>query len=439
MNKEATFFKDVFSNLAVEFKIGKIWNCKGILVEAIIPGAFIGELCEIETEHSGKGKIYAEVVGFRQSNTLLMTYVGNKGVSKDNKVIALGRPATVKVGDSLLGRVIDGFGTPLDNKPNPAGLRDISTSISPINPLTRKPIVSNLRTGVRAIDALNTIGIGQRVGLFAGSGVGKSTLISRICRNSSASVNVIALIGERGREVEEFVNRTLKGDLTNTVVIAATAQESPLMRVHATYSAITIAEYFARNGKDVLFTMDSITRFATALREVGLAGGEPPTVKGYTPSVFSSIPDIIERCGNFLSKGSITGVFTVLVDSDDFNDPVVDCARSILDGHIVLTRQLAEQGHFPAIDISKSVSRLFGEFHREDYLNIANQVKNVFSDYQQNREIIELQMFDNGLVDGNIQLKNKWNSLKNYLCQNNNEHTSFEDAKNELEDIFKGF
>jgi flagellum-specific ATP synthase len=336
-----------------------------------------------------------------------------------------------------LGRVVDATSKPIDGNGDIIGLKDSPVLKSVVNPLMRQGVDEILPTGIKAIDGFTTLGKGQRVGLFAGSGVGKSTLISSICNHVVADVKVIALVGERGREVEEFVSQTLGDEgIKNSVVIASTAQESPLNRVQAAYSAITIAEYFANSGNDVFFAMDSITRFATALREVGLAAGEPPTVKGYTPSVFSAIPNLIERCGNFKGKGSISAMFSVLVESDDFNDPIVDCTRAILDGHILLSRDLAEQSHFPAIDIAKSISRLQSKLVSPESIRLTRELRKVFSNYQQNREILELGFFDSS--DGNPQqksLKNNWRNLEAFLLQNSHESLSLDAIQKQLEKI----
>jgi flagellum-specific ATP synthase len=260
---------------------------------------------------------------------------------------------------------------------------------------------------------------------MAGSGVGKSTLLSGICQHVNADINIVALIGERGREVEEFVHRIMEEkSLERTIVIAATAQESPIIRAQAAQTAIVLAEYFADQGKDVFFTMDSVTRFATALRDIGLAAGEPPTVKGYTPSVFSAVPDLIERCGNFVGKGSISAIFTVLVEGDDFNDPVVDTVRAILDGHIVLSRELAEQGHYPAIDIAKSLSRLFNQLNEKSHAADCRILRKIFNDYQQNKDILELGLFEQDDTKDRDHLIQQWKALQTLLIQDVSEKSS---------------
>ena len=397
---------------------GVINRVSGLTVEATLPGAFIGEICTIVAGKPTNQRHLAEVIGFSSNRAILMPYTGTQGIGQGDRVTSEKKMAKVKVGPTLLGRVVNAFGEPLDDCGPIIGCKDVPLTKNVINPMDRAPIERALQTGVRAIDGFTTIGLGQRLGLMAGSGVGKSVLLSEICKQARSDINVVALIGERGREVEEFVSSTLgEQGLDNTVVIAATAQDSPLVRAKAAYSAIAIAEYFAQQGKDVFLTMDSITRFATALREIGLSAGEPPTVKGYTPSVFSVLPDVIERCGNFKGKGSITAIFTVLVESDDFTDPVVDCVRAILDGHLVLTRELAEQGHYPAIDIAKSVSRLFTQLHDDTYQQTSRQARSVFAEYQQNRDMLSLGLFENDESSKRQALISKWQKLQKVLLQ----------------------
>jgi flagellum-specific ATP synthase len=435
MNVDA--ISEVIANLNETIQWGHVLECVGLVVEAECPDAFVGELCEIKPLKNVAGKgITAEVIGFRSGRVLLMPYDGTKGIRQGDLVKTIRVAAQMKVGFSLLGRVIDAFGNPIDGKGKISNLTDVSLHKETINPLTRKSIDEVFETGIKAIDAFTTIGKGQRLGLMAGSGVGKSSLISSLCRHLDADINVIALIGERGREVEEFVNQTLGEEgLKKSIVIAATAQESPLVRVHAAYGAIAVAEFFASQGKDVFFAMDSVTRFATALREIGLAAGEPPTVKGYTPSVFSAIPDIIERCGNFQLNGAITAIFTVLVESDDFNDPVVDSVRAILDGHIVLSRELAEQSHYPAIDIAKSISRLHSQLNNKERISAAHKLRKIFSDYQQNREVLELGLFDSGNSNQRQSLIRQWKLLEGFLQQELSQKYSINDTFTELMDL----
>lgn len=409
---------------------GRVVRSIGIVIEAVCPNVSVGEICFI-TPSNGLHKIRAEVVGFKEGRILLMPFQRVKGISYGSIVEASGEKNTVRVSDELVGRVINAFGEPIDELGAISYQETIDTRYEPINPLDRKRIEQPIETGIKAIDTFMTIGKGQRMGLFAGSGVGKSTLLSSLCRNVKDEVNVIALIGERGREVEEFVNDTLGEEgLTNSIVICATAEEPPLVRVHAAYTACTIAEYFSNQGKDVLFTMDSITRFAMALREIGLSIGEPPTTKGYTTSVFSRIPEIIERCGSFKGKGSITAIFTVLVESGDFNDPIVDALRAILDGHIVLSRELAEKGHYPAIDVLKSVSRLFSRFNDTREQEVISQCKNILSRYDDSKELIDIGAFNSDGVENPLETKSL--RINHFLQQTMGIFIKSIDAKTQL-------
>lgn len=421
---------EIVSNLPGLSRCGYVSDCVGLVVEADCPGVFVGEVCVIVSNNQFSGtKVLAEAVGFRLGKVILMPYQGVKGIRQGDLVISSNRWPQMSVGDGLLGRVVDAFGNPLDGLGEISQLTKVPIRKDTINPMSREPIVEPLETGIRAIDAFTTFGIGQRIALMAGSGVGKSTLLSSLCKNVKSDINIVALIGERGREVEDFVNQTLGEEgLKKCVVIAATAQDSPLIRAQAAYGAIAAAEYFASKGKNVFFTMDSITRFATALREVGLAAGESPTVKGYTPSVFSAIPDVVERCGNFKSQGSISAILTVLVESDDFNDPVVDSVRAILDGHIVLSRELAEQSHFPAIDISKSISRLYNQLNGKSEIKSSSKLRKLFTDYQQNKEILELGLFEGGDSQDRDKLKANWKTLEHFLIQDREEASSMVDT-----------
>ncbi len=337
--------------------VGRVVRTTGLLVESQGPRAAVGDLCEIVDE-KGKPPLPVEVVGFREGRLLTVPLGGTAGIRAGARVVARGRCATIPVGNAMLGRVVDGLGRPLD------GLGPIHAETRrllhppPLNPLDREPIVTPLGTGVRAIDALLTCGRGQRIGLFGGSGVGKSTLLGMMARGTEADVAVIALVGERGREVRSFIEHDLgaKG-LGKSVLVVSTSDNPPLMRLRAAYAATAIAEHFRDQGRNVLLMMDSVTRFATAQREVGLAAGEPPTAKGYPPSVFALLPGLLERAGGLKRKGSITGLYTVLVEGDDTSEPIADAVRAILDGHVVLSRALAARNHYPAIDVLGSVSR----------------------------------------------------------------------------------
>jgi flagellum-specific ATP synthase len=338
---------------------GRVCNLIGLIVEATGLQAEVGEVCSIGGDDSGVGGIPAEVVGFRDGRTLLMGLGEMHGIGPGTRVLASGAPFRVAVGPDLLGRVVDGLGRPLDGSAGSGGM-ERSTVAPPPSALSRPRIEERVGLGVRALDSLVPCGRGQRLGIFAGSGVGKSSLLGMIAKSTSAQVNVIALVGERGREVREFIERDIGDALERSVVIVATSDQPALVRIKAAFTATAIAEHFRDVGHDVLLMMDSVTRFAMAQREVGLAIGEPPATRGYTPSVFALLPKLLERAGTS-QAGSITGLYTVLVDGDDMNEPIADAVRSILDGHVVLTRALAHAGHYPAVDILQSVSRLVGE------------------------------------------------------------------------------
>ncbi len=389
-------------------RLGRIVSFNGLVIEALGPDARLGELCEIEPR-DGATPVLAEVVGFREERVQLMPFGHLEGISTDSRIRATGRPVTIPVGSALLGRVVNAFGAPLDDDGPVQCAATYPLYREPINPMARAPIEEVLETGVRAIDTLLTLGVGQRVGVFAGSGVGKSTLLGMLAREVKADVTVLALIGERGREVGEFLTHSLGEDgRKRAVVIAATADESALVRVHAAHAAHAVAEYFRDQGQTVLLMVDSMTRFAMAQREIGLAIGEPPTFRGYTPSVFSQLPKLLERCGRLRSGGAISGVYSVLVEGDDMNEPVTDHMRAILDGHIVLTRDLAARGHHPAIDVLHSSSRLMHQVASEDESALARDTKRHLAIYEASRDLIELgahQRGANPALDQAVDLK----------------------------------
>lgn len=367
---------------------GRVVRVAGLTIESQGPPVGMGELCDI---HLLDGRtVPAEVVGFHDQNRVLMPLEGIEGVSPSDMVVARRTPRTIRVGEDLLGRVLDGMGRPIDGK-GPIDATEVRRldNIAPA-PLSRQRIVEPLGLGIRSIDGLSTVGKGQRMGIFAGSGVGKSMLLGEIARNTSADVNVLALVGERGREVREFIEECLGPDgLARSVVCVATSDASPIQRVKVAFQAVAIAEYFRDRGKDVLMMMDSITRFAHAQREIGLASGEPPTTKGYCPSVFSLLPKLIERLGRS-DAGTITGILTVLVDGDDLSDPVADCVRSLLDGHVVLERKLAEKGHYPAVDILQSVSRLMNTVTNPDHQTAARNFRAIWATYHDAEDLINI-------------------------------------------------
>jgi flagellum-specific ATP synthase len=372
---------------------GRLVRMVGVKLEVQGCEGAIGDRCVVI---SGEARVEAEVVGFNDGRLILMPEGTLDGLRLGARVRPLGRAASVAVGEQLLGRVLDGAGRFLDGLPAPRFQNSVSLRGQALNPLERRPIRAALDVGVRAINALLTVGKGQRLGLFAGSGVGKSTLLGMMTRHTAADVVVVALVGERGREVREFIEDILGPEgLARAIVVATPADYPPLMRVHGAWRATAIAEYFRDQGKDVLLLMDSLTRFAQAQREIGLAVGEPPVSKGYPPSVFSLLPSLVERAGNG-PEGSITAIYTVLVEGDDHMDPIADAARAILDGHIVLSRQVADSGVFPAIDIEASVSRLMVNLVDETQLAVARGMKELYSIYRQNRDLITIGAYERG-------------------------------------------
>lgn len=374
---------------------GQVTDIIGLLIEAQGPHTQLGDLCYIR-RRQGDGEIPAEVVGFRQHRVLLMPLADTSGISPGCEVIAAQQPLGVAVGPRMLGRVIDGLGRPLDGKGPLVAEERYPLHTSPPSPLSRRRISTMLPVGVKAIDGLLTCGCGQRIGIMAGSGVGKSTLLGMITRNTEADMAVVALVGERGREVKDFIERDLgEAGLQRAVVVVATSDQPALVRIKAAFTATAVAEYFRDLGKNVILLMDSLTRFAMAQREVGLSIGEPPTTRGYTPSVFAMLPQLLERVGTG-PTGSITGMYTVLVEGDDLNEPVADAVRSILDGHIVLSRQLAAQGHYPAIDISVSVSRVMPDVVTSDHRRAAQNLRALLATYHSAEDLINLGAYSTG-------------------------------------------
>jgi flagellum-specific ATP synthase len=373
---------------------GRIVNLIGLVLEATGLEAEVGEVCLIETGRT-REPVPSEVVGFRAGRTLLMPLGTTDGIGPGTRVTPTGHPFRIPVGDQLLGRVLDGLGRTIDGGDDLLTAVMRSTHAEPPEPMSRPRIDTRLGLGVRALDTLVPCGRGQRLGIFAGSGVGKSSLLGMIARATSADVTVICLVGERGREVREFVERDLGDGLSRSVVVAATSDEPALVRVKAAFAATTIAEHFRDEGRDVLLMMDSVTRFATAQREIGLAIGEPPATRGYTPSVFALLPRLLERAGTS-QRGSITGLYTVLVEGDDMNEPVADAARSILDGHCVLSRDLAHRSHYPAIDVLESVSRLAGEIVGDDIRDAGAWLREVLAVYRSKEDLITVGAYVRG-------------------------------------------
>lgn len=417
-------------------RYGKIYRVVGLLIEAKGPEAHIGEVCFIHTKKANK-KIMAEVIGFYEEKVLLMPYSSVQDIAAGCLVEATKKSLQIRVGRSLIGRVIDSTGEMLDGSFLPKGLRDYPTEQAPPNPLERPRIKEPIEIGVKAIDAMLTVGKGQRVGIFAGSGVGKSTLMGMIARNSGADINVIALIGERGREVKEFIERDLGPEgIKKSVVVVATSDQSALMRIKGAYTATAISEYFRDLGLNVNLMMDSVTRVAMAQREIGLAIGEPPTTKGYTPSVFALLPSLLERTGTS-NTGSITAFYTVLVDGDDFNEPIADATRGILDGHFILDRKLAEKGQFPAINVLQSISRVMPEIISQDRLELTQKVREILSIYQDNEELIQIGAYKKGsnkMIDNAIMLQPK---LMEILKQGVHEKETAEQVVNKFIEVIQ--
>ncbi len=413
---------------------GKVTQVVGLVIEGFCPDTSVGAICEIRTQ-DGEA-IPAEVVGFRNNKTLLMPLGELRGVGLDSLISVRREKASLGVGPALLGRVIDGLGNPIDDKGPIRIEEEFPIYAAPVNPMTRPPIRKPLDLGIRSINGLLTCGQGQRVGIMAGSGVGKSTLLGMIARYTEADVNVIALIGERGRELREFIEKDLQEQgLHKSVVVVATSDQPPLVRMRGAYIATTIAEYFQKQGKKVLLMMDSATRFAMAMREVGLAIGEPPTTKGYTPSVFAALPKLLERTGNF-SEGSITGLYTVLVEGDDFNEPISDAMRSILDGHIVLSRSLAARNIYPPIDVLASSSRVMTDVALPEHLALAGKFKESLATYRQSEDLINIGAYKAGSNPGIDYAISRYDGMVSYLKQAIQDPVPLADAVQGLKTLF---
>lgn len=415
---------------------GKVSKVVGLTIESVGPEAHIGELCKLYTARNRK-YINVEVVGFKDNKVLLMPLGDMSGVGPGCSVVATGTTLKIGVGDKMIGRVLDGMGNPMDGKGDIPYEEHYPAMNNPPHPLTRKRITDPLPLGIKVVDGLLTIGKGQRAGIFAGSGVGKSTLIGMIARNTKADINVIALIGERGREVREFIEKDLQEDgLSRSVVIVATSDQPALVRLKGAMVATAIAEYFRDKGKDVLLLMDSLTRFAMSQREVGLAIGEPPVSRGYTPSVFSIMPKLLERAGNS-EKGSITGLYTVLVDGDDLTEPVTDTARGILDGHIVLSREIANRNQYPAIDVLASVSRVMPDIIDPRHKNAAAQIKKVMSVYRDSEDLINIGAYVKGSNDKIDYAIDSIENINAFIEQEVHEKYCFESVTDTLGGLLK--
>lgn len=414
---------------------GKVSKVVGLTIESIGPSAKLGDICHIFLSNSRDKYVSAEVVGFADMKLILMPFEAVEGVGIGCAVENTGHPLSVPVGEALLGHIVDGIGNPTDTD-QLFLTESYPVDAAPPDPMDREIISEVLPLGVKAVDAMITLGKGQRIGIFAGSGVGKSTLMGMFARNTKADINVIALIGERGREVREFVERDLGPEgMARSVVVVATSDRPALIRKNAAKTATAIAEYFRDQGRDVLLMMDSLTRFSMAQREIGLASGEPPVTRGYPPSVYSEMPKLLERAGNS-DKGSITGLYTVLVDGDDFNEPITDTARSILDGHIMLDRKLGHKGHYPAIDVMQSISRCMSSIVTPEHKQLANRLKAVLATYHEAEDLINIGAYKSGSnpdIDYAIS-KNK--AANAFLCQDTHEKFQFDEEIQLLAQVF---
>lgn len=423
--KQKTYFK----------RLGKVVNVVGLTIESNGPDAKLDDLCRIIVDKDENRFIMAEVIGFKDGKTLLMPFETTEGIGSGCIVENMGYPLSVSVGEDMLGLTLDGLGRPID------GSEYIGTDTYRIDapspdPLSREIITEPLPLGVKAVDGLITLGKGQRIGIFAGSGVGKSTLLGMFARNTKADINVIALIGERGREVREFIERDLGEEgMKRSVLVVATSDKPALVRRKAAQTATAIAEYFRDQGNDVLLMMDSLTRFSMAQREIGLASGEPPVTRGYPPSVYAQMPKLLERAGNS-DKGSITGLYTVLVDGDDFNEPITDTARSILDGHIMLDRKLGHKNHYPAIDVLQSISRCMSQIATSEHKAVAGKLKNVLATYNEAEDLINIGAYKSGANKNIDYAIEKIDAINEFLCQDVDSKYSFDEELDMLKGLF---
>lgn len=443
---DAGTYEERLSQALIYHEAGKVTKSMGLLFEAHLPGASVGSLCRIVTsgDMNETQGVDAEVIGFRDKRVMLMPFEDAQGVNNDSLVVLVKRSSTVAVGDGLLGRVIDGRGVPMDGKgpvftaSGAGGSRVEERALyqKPTHPLERELIAKPLDLGVRSINGLLTCGTGQRVGIMAGSGVGKSVLLGMMARHTSADVNVIALIGERGREVREFIERDLGPEgMARSVIVVSTSDKSPLLRMRGAYLATTVAEYFRDQGKNVLLLMDSMTRFCMAQREIGLALGEPPASKGYTPSVFATIPKLLERSGMAPKRGSITGLYTVLVEGDEMDDPIADATRSVLDGHIVLSRKIAQRNLFPAVDVLQSASRVMRAIASPEHYEWAGKIKDWIAAYQQAEDLISLGAYIRGTNHRIDQAIYAHDRITAFLRQGVEEGGNLQDALHHLHGI----
>ncbi|MEG0616045.1 MAG: FliI/YscN family ATPase [Oscillospiraceae bacterium] len=431
---DRAYYKNILGLQDLYTYMGKIDKIVGMTVEASGIVGNIGDVCKVSVGDTGK-EVLAEIVGFKEQKVLLMPYADTDGIGFGSRVVNTGAKLTINVSDALIGRTVDAMGKPMDDGEAVDGGIAMSISGKPSNPMARPRIENIIEMGVRAIDGCLTIGKGQRMGIFAGSGVGKSTLMGMLARNVKADVNVIALVGERGREVVEFMQRDLGEEgIKRSVMVVATSDQPAMQRSKCALTATTIAEYFCNQGKDVLLMMDSLTRFCMAQREVGLAVGEPPVARGYTPSIYAELPKLLERAGNF-EKGSITGIYTVLVEGDDTNEPIADTVRSIIDGHIILSRKVAAQNHYPAIDLLPSVSRLMSDIAPKSQSKAAAKLRNMMATYQNNQDLLSIGAYKHGAnaeLDAAIA---HIDAINEFLMQSVDEKMTYSETQALLEEI----
>ncbi|AUJ26682.1 putative ATP synthase YscN [Virgibacillus dokdonensis] len=434
----ATAYLNAISKLDTYKRYGKVLRVVGIMIESKGPAANIGEVCYIHPASQRETPIIAEVVGFHEERIILMPYEEVIEIGSGCLVEATGKPLSIKIGRGLIGNVINALGKPLNGKALQKGLMSYLTDQSPPNPMQRPPITNALQVGIKIIDGLLTVGEGQRIGIFAGSGVGKSTLLGMIARNSEADINVIALIGERGREVREFIEKDLGEEgLKKSIVVVATSDQPALMRIKGADTATAISEYFRDQGYRVNLLMDSVTRVAMARREVGLATGEPPTTKGYTPSVFATLPKLLERTGTN-SNGTITAFYTVLVDGDDMNEPIADTVRGILDGHFIMDRKLAERGQYPAINILQSISRVMQQVTGENHQQAAKQIRNLLATFEENRELIQIGAYKRGTDQEIDRAMDYYPKIVSFLKQGISDYYSLEESIHLMKNLLHG-